>query len=240
MTVRLHIEGAWREALAAAGLDTFDALMATTAGERHSGHARGQTYRIVLDDRRAVWVKRNFTTSIKDLWEDLWHFRRPVSAALAEVWALREMAAMGIPAPEPIAWAQCRRAALPAAGVVVMTELPGTPLDKFLATDPPPEQRLAALHGAGQVAARIYEAGLSWPDLRAKHIIVSEPTPGVLDLTRMRPARRLTRGYVLKELRRFCGELRDQGCDDADVSEMLGAVRAGVSGSLRRRAAKLS
>ena len=223
MAAQLHIADEWRDALAAAGLDTFDALMECSSDECFSRHARGQTYRIVLPSGSAVFVKRNSSTSLKDICTDLWCLRWPVTPCISEARALLRMAALEIPAPRAIAWGVRRRLIAPGSAVVVMTELSGQPLDEFLTTSPGDEARRYALRQAGEAVGKIYQAGLSWPDLRAKHIILRDGPAGVLDLTRMRPARGAAWQSMGKQISRLCAELRSLGCDDGEVSALLEA-----------------
>ena len=223
MADELHIADEWGDALAEARLDTFDALMECESGECFSRHARGRTYRIELPDGRAVFVKYNSSTSLKDICTDLWCLRWPVAPCTSEARALLRMAELEIPAPRAIAWGARGRLIGPGSAVVVMTELAGQPLDQLLETDPPDEARRNALRAAGEVAANIYQAGLSWPDLRAKHIILGDGPAGVLDLTRMRPARGAARKPMGKQIGRFCAELRLLGCSSGDIETFLDA-----------------
>lgn len=235
MSVKLHIKDQWREALAAAGLDSFEALMESTAGECWSRHDRGDTYRIELPGGEVVYLKRNTRTSLKDICTDLWCLRRPLAPCISEARALLRMAALEIPAPLAIAWGARRRLIAPGSAVVVMTELSGQPLDKFLKTSPGDEACGCALRQAGEAVGKIYQAGLSWPDLRAKHIILRDGPAGVLDLTRMRPARGAAWQSMGRQISRFCAELRSLGCDDGDVSAFLEAPSSKYGRTLARK-----
>ena len=223
MTAELHIADEWREALAAAGLDTFNALMECESGECFSRHARGRTYRIVLPSGPAVFVKHNSSTSLKDICTDLWCLRWPVAPCISEALALLRMAELDIPAPRAIAWGARRGLIAPGSAVVVMTELAGQPLDQLLSADPEESARRDGLSLAGEVAAKIHQARLSWPDLRAKHIILGDGPAGVLDLTRMRPARGAARRPMGEQISRFCAELRSLGCSSDDIETFLNA-----------------
>jgi len=225
MAAQLHIADDWRDALAAAGLDLFEALMLCESDRCFSMHGRGQTYRIELPGGEAVFVKRNYSTSLKDVCTDLWSLRAPIAPCVSEARALKRMAELDIVAPRLIAWGQRPRLAWPGAAVVVMTELTGQPLDQFLHTDSDEDARRAALTAAGEVTAKIYRAKLSWPDLRPKHIILRDGPAGVLDLARMRPARGLARWPLAKQVRRFCARLKDLGCTRGDIETFLDALQ---------------
>lgn len=224
----LHIEDEWLDALKAGGLDTFDALMTSERGRCFSMHDRGQTYRIELPDGRAVFLKRDTFTSLKDICEDTLHLRRSQPPCVVELAAIRHVARLGIPAPPPIAWGQRRRGPLAWRAVLVTGPLEGTPLSELLAAGMSDQAREAAMRAVGRTARKLYEAGLSWPDLAPKHFFLSQdgdtqPT-GVLDLARMRPTRRALKRYLPKQVARFCGKLRLRGGADADERTFLDAL----------------
>lgn len=230
MSIELHIDERWRGPLAAAGLDTFDALIASEAGTCVSTHDRGQTYRIELPGE-TVFLKRDTYTSLKDILTDLCSLRRPEPPCAVELAAIRRLAALGVPVPEPIAWGRRSRLGLPWRAVLVMRPLGGTPLSELLRSDRPEETRLTAMRAAGDVAGRIYGAGISWVDLAPKHFFIpfaDDPAelPGVLDLARMRPTTRPLKRYLPGELRRFCSRLRARGGTDADEAAFIGALNA--------------
>lgn len=230
MPTDLHIEDRWGEALTAGGLDAFEALMIGEQGECVSKHDRGDTYRIELPCGEAVFLKRDRYTSLKDILIDLSHFRRPESPCTVELAGIRRVQALGIPAPEPLAWGWQRRWNLPWRAVLVTRPLPGTPLSELLKSDPPRKLRLTAMRAAGEVAGKLYRAGLSWADLAPKHFFIPDDPgdglPGVLDLARMRPVRCPRSFYLPKQLRRFCARLRACGGTEADEAAFLEALNA--------------
>ena len=223
----LHIETEWDDALAAAGLDSFDAMLAFTSGRRMSSHDRGQTYRVELPDGRTIFLKRDIFTSPKDLYVDLKSLRLPQPPCIVETRALHRVGGLNIPCPRPIAWGQRRRRGLPWQAVLVMLPLAGRPLDEFIMADPPADDRAAAMRACGQTVARLYAAGLSWPDLAPKHLYLPEEgegLPGVLDLARMHPTRRPRWLYMPKEVGRFCRKLHSRGGTDADAQAFRQAL----------------
>ena len=237
-SVELHIDEQWKDALASVGLDSADAMMNSTQGKCFSNHTRGQTYRIELDapdGLGAVFLKRDMYTSSKDILTDLCSFRYPQPPCLVECRALKLVAELGIPAPRPIAWGQRRRFALPHQGVLVMTPLGGESIAEFLSAAPPQEDRIAKMHDVGQIAKLLYEAGLSWPDLRPKHFILAEKGMGVLDLARMRPTKRPRRCYMPKQVGRFLKALTDCGGNAADRNAFLYAIACdGILAGIRK------
>ena len=231
MPSELHIEERWRGPLAGAGLDTFDAMMASEKGVCVSMHDRGQTYRIELPAGETVYLKRDTYTSAKDILTDLCSFRRPEPPCAVELAAIRSLSDLGIPAPEPIAWGRRSRAGLPWRAVLVMRPLHGTPLSDLLKSGAPEETRATALRATGDLAGRILGAGLSWPDMAPKHFFiplddVGAELPGVLDLPRMRRTYRPLRWRLPRQLRRFCSRLRARGGTDADEAAFLDALNA--------------
>ncbi len=224
MPAEQDINEQWKDALAAAGLDTFDAMMASSQGRCVSWHTRGQTYRIELAGGEVVFLKRDTYTSVKDIFTDLSYLRRPMPPCINEMYALGLVADLGIAAPEVIAWGRRHRASLPWQAAIVMTELPGAPMYEFLSADPPANRRKAVMRTAGAVAAKLCRAGLAWPDMAPKHFIINGDTVGILDLARMRRTRRPMKWFMPKQVRRFCQRFRNRGGSDDDLKTFLDAL----------------
>ena len=220
----LHVSEQWQEPLAAAGLESFGAMMASTRGECFSRHTRGQTYRLVLGGGEAVFLKRDCYTTVKDISADLLCLRRPQPPCVVEARAIGLVSGLGIPAADVIAWGQRRKAGLPWHAVLLTRELAGVPLHQFLKADPPPQRRREAIAAAAKVAGRLFRARLSWRDMRPKHFLLDGESVGVIDLARLRPSRLPGRLYVPKQLRRFCAALRECSGDEGDVKAFLEAV----------------
>ena len=215
----LHIADDWVERLSEAGLADFDAVYGADAGEIASVHDRGWVRRVVLPSGRAVFIKVAAFTTVKQVLADVLRGRRPEPLTEKERRGLLRAASLGVTVPRPIAWGQRRRGRCrPWRGVLVTTELPGTPLSDYLASDPPGDERRAALRGLGEALHTLYAARLSWPDLRVKHVHVGLPGGvGLLDLERLGPVGRGHRAAVARERMRFGAELRAAGCDDDDA-----------------------
>lgn len=221
----LEIRPEWRDALARAGLDSFGALMAYEGGRCCSRHTRGQTYRVELPGGEVVFLKRDAFTMVKHILGDLLRFRRPQPLTCKERWANGRVAALGIAAPEAVAWGQRRRMGLPHQAVIVSTALPGTDLGEYLPRTAAEAARHAVLAAAGSAVAKLYEADLSWPDLLPKHIVVSDDRAiGLLDLERMRPCRNALVRCMPAQVRRFCRRLQGCGASEAEVDVFLDAL----------------
>ena len=94
-----------------------------------------------------------------------------------------------------------------------------------------------ALRSAGAAARKLYEAGLSWPDLLPKHLFLADGAAGVLDLARMRHTRRALKRFMPRQVGRFCAKLRACGADAGDVAAFLeGLGHAAVLGRVARSA----
>lgn len=224
MASQLHISDEWKSVLTEAGLDTFDALMQRSDGKRRSSHDRGQVHRFDLPDGRRVYVKRDVHSSYKDTFFDLCRFTRPDPLCAVEAAALEAVSTLAIPAPRLVGFAQRRRFGLPHQAVLMMTELAGVQLHKFLQTDPPTDERLAAMEACGATAKKLYQANLSWPDIVPKHFVLHDGQAGVLDLARMKPTHRPLKSFLPRQIGRFCKRLSEHGGTQVDEAAFLEAL----------------
>ena len=219
------VEG-WRDRLAAAGLNTLDALLTLDRGRVRSAHDRGRLREVELPDGGTVFVKCALSTTFKQVAGDLMSFRHPEPLSEKERVGIERARALGIVTAEVIAWGQRRRGGWPWQGVLVMDRLAGVPLNAWLAAGPEAPRRRAVLGDVGRTIAALYRGGFSWPDLRVKHIFVDEDGRiGLLDLERLRPCRWAVRRWLPGHVRRLCRALRDAGADEGD----LAALRDGLS-----------
>ncbi|MCD4699612.1 MAG: hypothetical protein K8R91_03455, partial [Phycisphaerae bacterium] len=189
-----------------------------------SWHTRGQTYRIELPGGKVVFLKRDTYTGAKDILADLVNLRRPLAPCINEMHALGLVADLSIPVPEVIARGHRGRAALPWQAAIIMTELQGVPMSEFLKTDQPADRRRIVMIAAGEVAAKLFRAGLAWPDMAPKHFIIDGDTVGILDLARMRKTRRTVKSFMPKQVRRFCNRFRGRGGNEDDLKNFLNAL----------------
>ena len=221
---RLHVEGDWADALRQAGLDSFDALYEAPFAGRAYVHDRARTGRLALPDGRTLFLKCAAFTSLKQIAADVLRLRRPEPTSQRERRGLLRVAEAGISAPRPVAWGQRRRCGLPWRGVLAMTLLGGVALDEHLASAEV-DARAEALEAVGRTLKKLYQAGLSWPDLRVKHIFVDAgPSVGLLDLERLEPRRGAAGRRTTRQVARFCAELRQAGADEGGLAAMLQAM----------------
>ncbi|HUS47038.1 MAG TPA: lipopolysaccharide kinase InaA family protein [Phycisphaerae bacterium] len=212
----LHIREDWRERLAAGGLDSFETLMRTTAGELASKHRRGEVWRLALGGD-VLYLKRDSFTMLKEVLADLLAGRRPEPFTVKERLGIERAAAAGMRVAELVAWGQRRRFRLPRQGVLLMRELAGEPLDAWLASHKETPVRFDVLRNVGSQVARLYNAGLFWPDLAPKHVFIDERgSIGLLDLERIRPAGTSTR-QMRRQLSRFVSALRGIGAGAEEI-----------------------
>lgn len=218
----LQIVEEWRGPLARAGLDRLDALLGSGDWECVSYHTRGQTYRLVLPAGDVVFLKRDALTMAKHIIGDLLRLRRPQPQTFKERLAIQRVAALGIATPQVIAWGQRRRRGLPWRAAMLTTCLPGVPLNEYLAARAPGRNRRTVLEAVGCALAKLYRAGLSWPDLVPRHIHVGrDARVGMLDLERLRPRRNAMRRCMPRQVGRFCRMLRDDGVAEEDLAALF-------------------
>ena len=220
----LHIEGDWIDVLRQGGLDSFDAMYEASFAAPGSMHDRSRTGPLTLPGGRTLYLKCTVFTSLKQIATDMLWLRRSEPLSERERFALQRVARIGITAPRPVAWGQRRRCGLPWRGVLAMTVLPGVVLNEYLVSADGAEQT-AALLAVGRTLRMLYEAGLSWPDLRVKHVYIDDgPSVGLLDLERLATCRNAWGRQTARQIECFCRELGDAGADEADVVAMLGAI----------------
>jgi hypothetical protein len=130
-------------------------------------------WRVRLDDGRPGWWKRAVTPA----------WRRPLalnshSRARREHDALRLLRQRGLPAPEPVGWRERRRGPALLESALLTLETPElVRLDLFLRDERAPALRAAALHAAGDLAARIHARGIGHFRLLPKNVHVSRVRP---------------------------------------------------------------
>jgi hypothetical protein len=167
------------EALTAAGLDSFDALM-IAPGEAvlHKKGLAGWRQRVALrvGDRR-LYLKRY----IKPPWHEQVRLRLRGFGATAEVewhW-LRELPGLGLPGPQPVAYGCRRRAGLERQSLLLTDSVPGTSLERWVPdqldgrlADRGFKTRLAA--DLAGLVARLHASRLVHRDLYLSHVFIDE------------------------------------------------------------------
>ncbi|MCB9858149.1 MAG: hypothetical protein H6818_20890 [Phycisphaerales bacterium] len=201
MSILLTIDEQYREKLAAAGLDSFDALMHADVGEVVTRRDGRETRRVVLgdgDNATTVYIKRCFSIGPKhSFWPRL--LLRPChTPPIKEAHAIAMCRAAGIPTVDVIASGESRLMGIPRAGFVVMTAAPMEwTLNDWLTIgyERPREladhERVALMRAVGALLSQFAIADIHWPDCKAKHIHAAPAANGawrllVIDLERSR------------------------------------------------------
>lgn len=220
----LHVESDWIDALRQGGLDSFDALYEARFAAPGSMHDRGRTGPLTLPGGRTLYLKCSAVTPLKQIAADMLRLRRCEPLSERERFALQCVGRIGITAPRPVAWGRRRRCGLPWRGVLAMTVVSGVVLNEYLASADGAE-RTAAMLAVGRTLRTLYESGLSWPDLRVKHVYVDDGlSVGLLDLERLDTCRNAWGRRTARQVECFCAELRDAGAEEGDLAAMLGAL----------------
>jgi len=221
----LNLVEPWADALSRAGLATFDALMRSRRGVRMASHKRGGTYRIDLPDGPTVFLKRDTATMLKHILADWLRGRRSRPRVLREREAMARVERLGIVVSEVIASAERRRWGMAHQGVLLTAAVGGEPLAAYLQRDEPPAARRAVLAEVGRTVAKLYQAGLSWPDLLSKHVFIgTDGRIGLIDLERLTPVGDALREQIPQQARQFCRSLRARGATDDDLTALLAGI----------------
>lgn len=203
MSNLLTIDEDYREMLAAAGLDSFDALMHGDVGEVVTQRDGRETRRAVLgsgDKATTVYIKRCSSIGPKhSIWPRLLG-RACHTPPIKEANAIAMCKAAGIPTVDVAASGESRVAGVPRCGFVVMTAAPmAWTLNDWLTIgyEQPrrleDHERVALMQAVGELVATFERAGIHWPDMKAKHIHAAPDDEGewelcVIDLERVRIA----------------------------------------------------
>lgn len=192
MSNLLAIDDQYREKLAAAGLDSFDALMHADVGEVVTRRDGRETRRVVLgsgEKATTVYIKRCFSIGPKhSFWPRL--LMRPChTPPIKEANAIAMCRAAGIPTVDVIASGESRFMGIPRAGFVVMTAAPMEwTLNDWLTIGYAwphrldDEERIELMRSVGALVAKFIVAAIDWPDMKAKHIHAAPNGDGTWDL----------------------------------------------------------
>lgn len=198
------------EALHAAGLDSFDALM-NAPGEAvlHKKGLAGWRQRVVLRvGARNLYLKRYRNPPLREqLGLRLRGFR---ATAQVEWHWLRKLPELGLPGPRAVAYGCRRRAGLERQSLLLTDEVPGTSLERWVPRELDgrlAERAFRARLGAdlAELVARLHAARLVHRDLYLSHVYIDEDADGsvrlaLIDLQHvMRPTLRWRR-WMIKDL----------------------------------------
>lgn len=224
---RFWIHPDWREAFGRSGLDSFDRMMAFSGGHVFSEHWNRDARRVTLDDGRVVYIKREIAVEWSAIANDLLHLRRSQPMTHRERIAIERVAALGIQAPRIVGHGQRRVLGMARQGFLVLLPVQGQPLDEFYKSNPSESERFAALRATCEVMGRIDQAGLYWPDLRAKHVFVDrDGSVSLIDLERLVSQNVRNRRQIVHRWRVFLKELRAAGAGKEDFALLQTLVHA--------------
>jgi tRNA A-37 threonylcarbamoyl transferase component Bud32 len=208
--VRL-LDRRWEEALRAEGLLELETVrrLARSGDSRTRHRDRGAEYLNVRrePDGPGIYLKWIERTNAKDLFAQLTRGRVPASKAECEARAIEAFDAAGLDVARPVAVGEESPRGF---SFLLLEEVPDArTLEEVLddLADLPESERKPVVRGIvarlAEVVRKLHGAGLSHPDLYAKHVVVSGGPEGrlvLVDLARSWPPRRLTRRRRARDL----------------------------------------
>lgn len=185
MSVRFEIEPAYRDALAAAGLASFDALMNARASDAPtSRHDHRET--VPIDVRMAgrlqrFYLKRVFRVPPRHAIVPLFRLQPGFTQPRREWDMLGKLAECDIPAMKRVAVGEERIAGIPRRALLLVESVPyERTIEDWLGNGAGDKQCLPAnarrrlFHELGGLAFGIHGKAFRWPDISAKHIFASQ------------------------------------------------------------------
>jgi len=186
------------ETLKRNGFSTFDDYLSARGETVNASHVGRDVVRLDLDDGGKTltgFLKRCGPSDLKDALKDLLRLRRVRTKARVEFEMLREFARAGLDVPRALAFGERVVGGRDRASFLMVERLPcGRPLDALLAEPADPVRRRRLVDALADFVRRMHDAGLSHPDLYAKHLFVEERPDGswsvaTLDLQRASSSR---------------------------------------------------
>jgi tRNA A-37 threonylcarbamoyl transferase component Bud32 len=198
------------EALHAAGLDSFDALM-SAPGEAvlHKRGLAGWRQRVVLRvSGRRLFLKRYVDPPLR---EQIRQRLRGLGATAQAEWHwLRQLPGLGLRCPQAVAYGCRRRAGLERQSLLLTDEMPGKSLEQWVPdqlneclADRAFRDRLGTDLAA--LVARLHASRLVHRDLYLSHVFIEQEADGsvrlaLIDLQRMSRPRLRWRRWMIKDL----------------------------------------
>ncbi len=188
MSTRLEIEPAYRTALAAAGLTTFESFMHAAAGPAVSKHRHRETVPLELEvdgTKQRFFLKRVFRVPPAHAILP-WLRLRPGYSQPAREWeACKLMREAGLPAMERVAFGERKSLGFPTQAFILVAAspyrhtleewlTPGFERPRALSED----ERLDLICAVARLGQQIGDAGFDWPDADAKHIYAGLSSEG--------------------------------------------------------------
>jgi tRNA A-37 threonylcarbamoyl transferase component Bud32 len=233
----VQVNPGYRERLAAWGLQS-PADFLDHPGEIVSGHPDRHVMRVRLGDCKNhlnAYLKREHRVPWKDRWASLRDGFGFSSVSCREAATLRLLEAHGIPAPDWIAAGEDGRGR----AFLLLKAIEGTAdlrLHLLKKTHYPARLRRGFARDLGQMLARMHDAGIEYPDLYAKHILVEDRTAAVtfLDWQRSRKPHRLSWRTRCRDLAALNASLADELANPLDrFAFLLAYLRASGADILR-------
>ncbi|MGH7193142.1 MAG: lipopolysaccharide kinase InaA family protein, partial [Candidatus Saccharimonadales bacterium] len=214
---QMWIAGEYREPLARAGLDSFEAVMSSDQGELLRTMPDRENWRLELaegDARRAMYLKRHRQRSLAHWLRARLRIGPGATAGRTEAENAVHLQQSGIDAMRLVAYGERLRRDGLAESFVLTEELAGfTQLDYFLRQRFPPaaeqshrDRQLERLsRNVADMAARFHRAGFNHRDFYCCHFFIRERRLGefevrLIDLQRVERRRRLRRRWIVKDL----------------------------------------
>jgi tRNA A-37 threonylcarbamoyl transferase component Bud32 len=185
MAGRMFIAESWRALLQRHGLDSPDSVWNSTAGRVQKSAPSTEVRRIELgegESRRVIFAKKYWATKASQLWSGMFRGTLFGSTKVRREFAnLAQIRALGLQAPEPVAWAEIRRAGFVVRSFLITESVPEPvmPLDRFirdvLPALPPGERRCRRRELTERLADTIrhlHEQGFVHRDLYWRNIIL--------------------------------------------------------------------
>jgi hypothetical protein len=169
-SVLFHVDPRDRPALAAAGLDCFDAFMSGDFGGRVS-RGRDKEVRLLNLPRYGAYLKRSAREPLARHATSVLRGARPRSMALREVTLIHHLHRAEIPVARPIAWGERRYLGVPGESFILSEAVPGQSLHVVLASAGEGELH-SVLESFGTLLGRLHAGGF-FHIVRPKDIIVT-------------------------------------------------------------------
>jgi len=217
---RMWVDRRFREPLREAGLDRFEAMMATTQGRCLRALGDRENWRLELHDGhrgpRGLYLKKHHVRSLGSRIRAAVGAPPPATAGRVEAQNAGRLGLAGVEVMSLVAYGERLRRDGLVESFVLTEELAGyTPMDHFLMRrfPPLPEQRkrrrdphlLALIRRIAEIARRFHDAGFNHRDFYCGHFFVREPEPGrfdvkMIDLQRVQYRRRFRGRWIVKDL----------------------------------------
>jgi UDP-glucose:(heptosyl)LPS alpha-1,3-glucosyltransferase len=199
------------------------------SGQTRRREAGRETLAVTLAGQ-PLFLKRHGGTGWGEIVKNWLVLKRPVLGARQEWRALHELAALGVAAPQALAFAEQGRNPARRRSALLMAALPpGEAIEDRLQQEPPLDEaeRCALARGLGLLLRRVHGAGIAHRDLYICHVFrLVDGRIAVLDWHRALIRRRLSRRWRAKDLAALAYSSLPYGLDRRDRLRFLSAYHA--------------